>query len=210
MKSRTWWWVAAVGLIGVACWVSSADAAPRERAEKANVEEVIGIIEADCNLTDEQKEKIGKLKEERDKKVADRQEKIDKARQKLASIKEKRQRERAEQEIKLAEKQMETYGQLWDPKAIGLLKPEQKQVLFAKLVDNRVKDEFKGFSWTEDQSTKVKDLSEKAAKKLAAGGTFTNAQMNSIYKEIMMSVMAPDQRKDYIADKQKELKQQRR
>lgn len=208
MKSRTWWWVAAVGLIGVACWMSTAEAAPK--GEKANVDEVMGIIEADCNLTDEQKEKIGKLKEERDKKVAEREEKITKARQQLGSIKNKRDKERMGQQITAAEKQMEGYAQSWDPKAIGLLKPEQKLVLFNKLVDNRVKEEFKSFSWTEDQSTKVKDLCDKAAKKLAASGTFTNVQMNSIYKEIAMTVMAPDQRKDYLADKQKELNQKRK
>lgn len=210
MNSRTWWWVAAVGVIGVACWVSSAGAAPKDKGEKAGAEDVMGIIEADCNLTDEQKEKVAKLKEERDKKTAERQDKIDKARQKVAAIKDKRQKERMGQEIRLAEKQMETYGQKWDAPAIALLKPEQKLVLFNKLVDRKVKEEFQGFSWTEDQSTKVKDVCEKAAKKLAAGSTFSGAQMGSIYKEIVMSIMAPDQRKDYLADKQKEMKQQRK
>jgi len=197
--------VGAAFVLGLVLWTSPAQAAPK-KDDKANPNEVSQIVETECNLTDEQKEKVAKIKEAKEKDIAAKMEKIEKAKQTAASTKENRKRGQMEEQIKAAEKQMETYERSWDPKIVAVLKPDQKILLFTRLIDKRVKEEFTGISFTEDQSEKLKKLQEATAKNVASTGTLGSAQLIGMYREILKSIMTKDQRDEYAKYKARDAK----
>jgi len=184
-----------------------AEPRPAEIAKSGSFTDDLEKLKAAVGLTEDQEKKIRELQEKLTKDLEkydkDNEKKLATAREKIAAAKSDLDRKRNEEAVKAVEAGRERISEAYEKKYFAVLTSTQRGKWNGQILCAAVDKEFQSLNLTEEENKKIATLCENSGK-LQPGPLSEPVDpklLTSLYKQVYMSVLTPEQRQTYAKSK---------